>query len=575
VNPCFKFFALALSIATVAHQAHAQPVAKRDPATGTAKPGSITGRVLADGQAVVNASVTVTRVNAPTAARFVPTNDNGDFEVKALDAGVYRVRATAPGYVATPSDADEETYYRVGDAILLTMIKGSVITGKVTNANNEPVVAVRVRALMIRDAEGKTVVAPDSSNDRLTDDRGIYRIFGLRPGTYVVYAGGRGSTGYGVNAFDNDAPTYAPSSTRDTAAEIALASGEEQTIDIRYRAETGHSVSGSAIANANNRQPWITIRLARLSDGAPDITFSTQQNSTAKGFEFQGVADGEYLIWAQYSPTPGDSVISEARRITVRGADVTGIELITKPLATVAGDFILEQSKIESCKGKRAPAFDETVVAIQRKPRPAEKDRAELALFNSAQAIPDASGHFILRNLSSGAYDFDARFFSRYWYLRSIQTASTAASTRTDAMNGASPGLLSLKAGESVTGIKIVLAEGAASLAGQVQLPKDEKLDAGAIVYLVPAEKEAANDALRFFITQIHTDGSFEFNNLPPGRYWSIVKVPNDKDAKSTKALRLAEAADMRAKLRNEAAAIDHALELHECQNLSNYQLLP
>lgn len=570
----FCKFVIALCLSLWAHNAYAQPPGKSVSETTTTKLGSISGRVLADGQPVMNASVTVTRVNATTASRFVPTNDNGDFEAKGLEAGIYRVRAAAPDYVATLNDSGEETYYRVGDSILLTMTKGGIITGKVTGANDEPVVAVRVRALMIRDSEGKTAIGGDGTNDRLTDDRGIYRIFGLRPGTYVVYAGGRGSSGYGVNAFDNDAPTYAPSSTRDTAAEISLGTAEEKTVDIHYRGEAGHSISGNATASANHNSPWISINLTRVVDGAADVKFSTHQNSTTKGFEFQGIADGEYLIWAQYSRTSGDSVISEPRRLTVKGADVTGIDLITKPLASVAGEFVLERSKFESCKGK-PPAFDETVVAIQRKPKTSEKDLSELPLFSSAQATPDASGHFVVRNLWSGAYDLEVRFFSRYWYLRSIKPPSSSAASRTTETNSGSANRLSLKAGDSVSGIKITLAEGAASLAGQMQSPKDQTPKTASFVYLVPAEKDAADDALRFFTAEIEADGSFVLDNLPPGRYWSIVKTPTDKDPKSIKTLRIADAVEMRAKLRAEAEAARHELELHDCQKLSDYKLLP
>jgi hypothetical protein len=573
VNLFFKFV-IVLCLSLWAHYAYAQPPGKSVAQTATTKLGSITGRVLADGQAVMNASVTVTRVNATTASRYVPTNDNGDFEAKDLDAGIYRVRASAPGYVATLNDSAEDTYYRVGDSILLTMTKGGVISGKVTGANDEPVIAVRVRALMIRDSEGKTAIGGDATNDRLTDDRGIYRIFGLRPGTYVVYAGGRGSSGYGVNAFDNDAPTYAPSSTRDTAAEISLGSAEEKTVDIHYRGEAGHSISGNATAPANPNSPWISINLTRVVDGAADVKFSTHQNSTPKGFEFQGIADGEYLIWAQYSRTGGDAVVSEPRRVTVKGADVTGIDLTTKPLATVAGEFVLERSKIESCKGK-PPAFDETVVAIQRKPKTPEKDWPELPLFSSAQATPDTSGRFVLRNLWSGAYDLEVRFFSRYWYLRSIKYPSSSAASRSAETNGASGNHLSLKAGDGFNGIKITLAEGAASLAGQIKLPKDQLPKATSFIYLVPAEKDAADDALRFFTAEIEADGSFALDNLPPGRYWSIVKTPSDKDPKSIKTLRIADAVEMRAKLRTEAEAARHELELHDCQKLADYQLFP
>src|SRR4026207_2104096 len=75
---------------------------------------SIKGRVLADGQAVTNASVTVSAVNSPRQSRAVPTNDNGEFEVKGLESGMYRVQVRSPAYVSLPTDPDQEIH-RTGD----------------------------------------------------------------------------------------------------------------------------------------------------------------------------------------------------------------------------------------------------------------------------------------------------------------------------------------------------------------------------------------------------------------------------------------------------------------------------
>src|SRR6185503_6124494 len=116
-------------------------------------------------------------------------------------------------------------------------------TGTVTNSLGEPVIAVRVRATMVRDPRGET---PRSlfTTEQPTDDRGIYRIYGLRPGTYIVSAGGTGFAP-SFNPYESDVPTFAPSSTRDTAAEVVVRSGEDSTIDIRYRGEPGHTISGT------------------------------------------------------------------------------------------------------------------------------------------------------------------------------------------------------------------------------------------------------------------------------------------------------------------------------------------
>src|SRR5688572_20177335 len=244
----------------------------------SSKLGSIKGRVLAEGQAVTNATVSVSSVNAPRQTRGVPTNDNGDFEVKGLDPGMYRVQVTAPAYVSVPVDPDQEIH-RVGESVTLNMIKGGVITGKIVTADDDPVVGVRVRALLVRDSSGRQPTLAVPSATRLTDDRGVYRIFGLVPGTYVVLAGGRGFSGAGANAYDNDAPTFAPSSTRDTAEEISLAAGEERTIDIRYRGNDGHAVSGNVTVPVMADSPWININLDRVVKSTLDFRMSTYQRA--------------------------------------------------------------------------------------------------------------------------------------------------------------------------------------------------------------------------------------------------------------------------------------------------------
>jgi len=537
------------------------------------KLGSIKGRVLSDGQAVTNASVRVSSVNSPRQYRAVPTNDNGDFEVKGLESGMYRVQASAPAYVSLPVEPDEEIH-RVGDSVTVNMIRGGVITGKVLTPDNEPLVAVRVRAMMIRDASGRRPTSTMPSMERLTDDRGNYRIFGLLPGTYVVYAGGRGFSGTGANAYDNDAPTFAPSSTRDPAEEISLTGGEERTADIRYRGSAGHSVSGKVNAPTTPNSTWIEVNLARVVNSTLDFRVSTFQNAGAKGFEFRGVADGDYSIWSQYASSTGETLVSETKRITVKGADVTGIELIARPLASVAGAVVLEPSTIAECKDKRRPLFEETLVSVQRtkseprKEKPARDSQLEPLLHSSSQASPDGTGSFQLRNLGAGQYDFKLQLFARYWYLRSIRLSASRDSPANDLARNS----LTLKAGDRVTGLKATLTEGAASISGQVE--SSEQRPSGRMVfYVVPAEKDKAEEVLRYFAAPVEADGSFSMGHIPPGRYWTLVKLVTPEDERRSDALRLPAFAAARVRLRRDAEAAKSEIDLKPCQSVRDHML--
>ena len=521
----------------------------------SSKLGSIKGRVLSDGQAVTNASITVSSVNSPRHTRTVPSNDNGDFEIKSLELGMYRLEVNAAAYVSLPVDPDEQIH-RIGDSVTVNMIKGGVITGKVSTADNDPVVAVRVRAMMIRDENGQRSQQPVQSFDRFTDDRGVYRIFGLLPGTYVVFAGGRGLWGAGANAYDNDAPSFAPSSTRDTAEEISLARGEERTIDIRYRGTSGHSVSGNVKAATTPDSRWVTIKLERVVNSEPDVRVSTYIRD-AQGFEFTGVADGNYLVWADYGSQSGEVLRSEAKRITVNGADITGIELTVKPLASVAGVVTLESSTIEECKGKARPLIEETLVSIQR-------NRSSKSLLQSS---PDGVGAFQLRNLEAGQYNFDIRFFPRYWYLRSLTMPGTKDSTIDLARNW-----LILKAGDRVSGVKATLAEGASSISGRVELSEEQR-SAQIVVYVVPSKSDKADEVLRHFAAPVAEDGSFSMDHVPPGRYWMLAKIVTTEKEATTAALRLPAMAEFRVRLRRAAEDAKNEIELKPCQSERNHTL--
>ena len=70
---------------------------------------------------------------------------------------------------------------------------------------------------------------------------------------------------FNFNPYDFDAPTYAPSSTRDNAAEVRVTSGEETNVDIRYRGEPGYIISGTVKVAAPTNAASVSITPAKGS----------------------------------------------------------------------------------------------------------------------------------------------------------------------------------------------------------------------------------------------------------------------------------------------------------------------
>jgi hypothetical protein len=262
--------------------------------------------------------------------------------------------------------------------------------------------------------------------------------------------------------------------------------------------------------------------------------------------------------------TDGEWLLSAAKRITVRGADVTGIELTTTPLSSVAGRVVLEESKAIECTDKRRPLFTETMVSAEQNQKEASKYIPHPYWPMGRHAGADAQGNVLLKFLLPGRYQFVPEFAGKYWYLHSILLALPG--SKTTPVNAART-WTTVKPGERLSGLTITLAQGAASLRGQVAISEGETLPERLFVYLVPAEREKADDVLRFYAAAVSPEGKIALNNLAPGRYWILVKPAVDAN------LRSPDETETRSRLRRDAEAAKNEIEFKPCQNLVDFKL--
>ena len=185
--------------------------------------GSISGRVVSESGGPVPHALVHVRTHNSYTSHTAHTDSNGAFQINDLEPADYFISAMAPAYVTPLPDpaARQSPTYRPGDSATVTLVKGGVITGRVVNLAGEPVVWIGVRVQMIRAANDTPYGLSGPTRETSTDDRGVYRVYGLMPGTYVVSAGGKSDLSRGslfMNVFDSDVPTYAPSSMREDAA---------------------------------------------------------------------------------------------------------------------------------------------------------------------------------------------------------------------------------------------------------------------------------------------------------------------------------------------------------------------
>ena len=580
----------ALFIATItlllltAQSASAQQTTSQSPSqsssqqTSTARADMISGRIVTDdGQPLANARVAITRSgSAFTLDRPVVTIDaQGNFRSSNLVPGAYLVSGSLPGYLQasiTPRGIDAGRYHP-GDTVTITMIKGSTLTGQVTNERGEPIVSINVRATRIRTEDPLLGGLPSATTE--TDDRGIYRLFGLSPGVYLISVNDENQFSSALSPYARLAPTYYPSATRETAKEITLHRGEELSgLDIRFRNERGRTLSGT-VTGAGEPFPGSTaswsVTLSRLPIGAgsPVSTYN-QRDTGTRSFIFYGLPDGEYELRAEYDSGTSQYAASLPRRVTVKGTDVTGLEMLLLSLASVSGRIVAEKllpnNRAASCAAEPIQSLQDTriTVRLDEKETPADRQRPNASPVTSGS--PNAQGEFTIYKLAAGHYRFLMLPTNQSWYIRSITLPGPANTTRDVGREG-----LTLNLGERISGLMITVAEGSAHLQGQV-IPDKEgtRLPPRLYVHAVPAEPSQADDVLRFAQALVRPDGRFTLEDLAPGRYWLIARpAPEGFSPLRTAAWET----DERVKLRREAQAAKVELELQPCQRLNAYTL--
>lgn len=558
--------------------------------------GTITGRVVnEDGAPMPNVPVNIMGISTDLMTRnrqSVVTDDDGNFRAEKLDPGAYTINASAPGYVISADGMGDEQsqsprYYRPGDAVTVRMVKGGVITGKVLNDSGVPVIGIPVIPVLVRDGLGQPARNTSFQTQRQTDDRGIYRIYGLPPGTYIVLAGGRDIYSGRQNPFAAKVPTFYPSATRDTATELTLRSGEEHSnIDIRYRGERGYSISGKLLGlpdqprASGNVIIGTTVTLAQ----GENVISNTWVNpmSGGNGYALYGVPDGEYTVQASRGGGSGqeDILRSAPRRVTIRGGSITGVDLTLAPTAALAGTVQMESLPTEqrppSCASPR-PAYPEEIVLKAEQIGPQAR-KSQPGLFEEEpRNSPNDKGEFKLRGLDPGRYYLTALLPGEAWYLRAITRKSVAPAARAKPAKSATADVnaadISLKAGEKVSDVTMTIAEGAASLSGKVTAAAGMKLSARLLVHLIPADSAAKDDVIHYFEAEAAADGSFNFRHLPPGKWRLFAQEITEPYSFDNPKRPLAWDDKRRAKLWQTAETAGTLLELKPCVRVTAYSL--
>src|SRR5947209_3841727 len=272
-------FLLSLSIFTI--DSFGQSTVKTANKTG----GVITGRITAHGKGLAGVTVTLHSANFGGQAQSqdllqAKTDADGNYRITDIPIGSYFVTPVAPVYTVPGAgrltSANEAVVITGGDTVNdidFSLVPGSVITGRVTDTDGRPVIEqnVTLQSVDQNNQQGSTrTVAPGNWR---TDDRGVYRIYGVPEGHYTVSVGAQQrlsaySTIMGQKAY---VQTFHPDTTDSKqAAVVEVAEGAEvSSVHITVgRTVEEYSVIGRVLDSSSNAPlPNATFTLSALAGG--------------------------------------------------------------------------------------------------------------------------------------------------------------------------------------------------------------------------------------------------------------------------------------------------------------------
>jgi uncharacterized protein (DUF2141 family) len=535
------------------------------PASSTA---SISGVVVGDApdSRIRRAVVTLAGSGTPS-TRSVVTDDDGRFAFLGLPDGRYTAVATKAAYL--PSAYGATRPGRPGTAIQLgrdqqvslsiRLTRGAVLEGALRDDTGAPLSNVSVYAL---DADNPGSISPfESSNQRTaaTDDRGVYRFFGLAPGRYVLAATmtviGDGAIGRRSDAeldalmsmlttarpgVASDgrvdvappltvgyAPTYFPGTVvLNDAATLALGPGDERLgLDFVVSAVRTGTIDGTIVV-PDGYLPE-RAKLSLVIDGPRTFAASSHpvlvQPPTPDGrFRYASVPPGHYRILARVD-APGAEAASTrppAGRTLFAAADVitngdasNGVAITLRPGVTVTG-----RVRFESASTVRPPDVSQLAIRFSTPDggvyMSSYGDGTEIgtALFGPRQATARADGTFTFSNVAPWTYGVQVTLpddVAKTWWLRSAMLEGR------DVLDA--PFTVDV---DDVTGVELTFTDRRNVLSGSLQtaagVPAPEYF-----IVVVPGDRRPWHDgSRRFAFTRPASDGRFRIQDLPAGQYF-------------------------------------------------------
>jgi len=540
-------------------QAPARDTSARPQGTtpATTPAGRMSGRVIAGdtGRPIRRARIFISAAELP-GGRGTLTDDNGAFDFTDLPAGRYTINASKNGYIQLsygqrrPLQAGTPLQLLDGQQLKgvdFALPRGGVISGRVSDETGDVMAGVMVQVMRYQYQQGDRRLVP--AGQAQTDDRGVYRLWGLNPGDYYVSAvarneglggrfgpaaaavaaavgrgaapalAGRGGRGgfvdFGAAADEQDqlmyAPTYYPGvgSAAEARAITVGVSSEVSDIDfslqlVRTARVSGHveNPDGSWTAQGNvNLAPQGNTRAGGLGNNyGGRIGWDGQ-------FSIANVPPGLYTLRARNNDR--DAPLSTSQPLSVSSGDIANVVVILQTGGSLSGSLVFQP-------GSTSPPADLTQVRITA---PSTEPDDNIGPAPNPRVNKD--GTFTIDGVSVGAHLIRPNGGGglRGWNLKSV-TIDGRDVTDTP---------IDIRSGQKISNVVLTFTDKVNEIDGSVTDAQGNAVTEYTILAFSTNSAAWRPQSRQIATTRPDQTGMFKIRNLPAGEYYIVTVDPSEQ----------------------------------------------
>lgn len=471
---------------------------------------TISGSVvkLAGGEPLRKARVFLQATDDRTREFSAITNAAGQFQIKGIDPGTYKLTVSRAGFVSQEYSQKKpggpgavltlHSQQEVHD-LIFRLIPAAVIAGKILDDDGEPLASVQVSALRETYSEGKRAFSTQGIVS--TNDLGEYRLFGLAPGRYFVSAVYPHWGRFGNNEDDSGSPQqeaggyakmyYPGTPDRAKATPITLKPGDEiPSTEILMRQVLVYHVRGH-VFNQITHKPGTEMNVMLMPrKKTHDWEFSDLEANVEKkdgSFDIAEVLPGSYSLVAFWFDE--GKVYTSSVAVDVGNANVEGLNVALGPGVTINGQIVWEGH----------PSLDKDELTISLDP-------IDFFRFFSGPTRVAQNNTFVLKDVGEGTYRVNVVGQSKDCYVKDVRYGESAALDEGLTVTRGTPASL-----------EVIINSRGARVQGAV-VDADGLPATGVWVALVP--EESRRTASRLYKSGT-TDqyGHFDLHGIAPGEY--------------------------------------------------------